>query len=284
MAPRTKKIGFHEYRYQILPTSQTIQLDIEGSIKDLADLKRQKNELFRRAVSTVKTFSYSRGDIRHKVWHDDDIFVLQIGVERDLKRITREFEIEDVENWPTVYVVFNNDPAIQKCLVQQGGGFQRTITVLKIIEQSLNAVLARYQLSVAFEPIYSESYFWDLVEQYRERITQIEFELISPNMSNISESLTFDLAQLNRSTNTQRTNLQLNSDVNTALTPTADDPLIGGLVKYSSEGGGDITMRARGVRKKIHTAKGVKEITIEEIEVEGATQEQILRMFKEICR
>lgn len=277
---KKRRVGFHTYRYQLLPTSQHVQMDLGGTITGIEDLRQKKNEFLRQALENIETFAYSRAETRHKIWASEALFVLQIGVERDLKRKTREFEIEEVENWPTVFVAFNNDPQVQKCLVQQQGGFQRTATVVKLIEDSLNVVLAQYQLAIAFEPIYAESYFWDLVERYQGKITQIEFELISPNMSNISENLTFDLAALNRSTNTQRTNLQLNSDKNATLTPSADDPLIGGLVHYSSDGGGDITMRAMGVRKKIHTAKGVNEVTIDEVLVEGATPEQLADVFR----
>ena len=42
---KKKKSTFKLYRYQILPTSQDIQLDLEHpSIKSLEDLKKQKNE------------------------------------------------------------------------------------------------------------------------------------------------------------------------------------------------------------------------------------------------
>lgn len=259
-------------------------MDLSGAITGIDDLRQKKNEFLRQALENIETFAYSRAETRHKIWVSDPLFILQIGVERDLKRKTREFEIEEVENWPTVFVAFNNDPQVQLCLVQRQGGFQRTATVVKLIEDSLNAVLAQHQLAIAFEPIYAESYFWDLVERYKGRITQIEFELISPNMSNISASLTLDLAALNRSTNTQRTNLQLNSDTNATLTPSAEDPLIGGLVRYSSEGGGDITIRAMGVRKKIHTARGVNEVMIDEVLVEGASPEQLADVFRDLLQ
>lgn len=282
--PGKKKVHFHEYRYQILPTTQNVQLDLDGEITSVEDLKAKKNEIFRRVLEHIRAFSYSRGEIRHKCSRLDDLIVLQIGIERDLKRKTREFEVESIENWPTVYVAFDNDPDVQKCLIQRYSGFQCTDTVVKLIESTLNIKLQRYQLAVVFEPIYKESYFWDLVSEYEGKITQIEFELISPNLSNISDSLSLDLGRLHRSTNTQRTNLQLNSDENAYLTPSQEDPQVAELVKYSSQGGGDITIRIKGLRKKKHTAKGINEYSIDEAEIEGKSVEQVADILREVLR
>jgi len=282
---RTKQLTFNQYRYQILPTTQNVQLDLDGQVRSVEDLRAKKNAFFQQAFSAINIFNYSRGPIVHrKIWSDDDIIILQIGVERDLKRTTREFEEETVENWPDILVAMNNRPDIQMCIIQQGGGFQKTATVAKLLEDNLNTQLLHYQLSVAFEPIYEKKVFWDLVRRYEGKVTQIEFELISPNMANISGALTIDLGALNRNTNTQRTNIQLNSDTSSSLTPNEGDPLVSGLVDYASQGGGDISVRAKGVRKKIHTARGVNEIHIDELHVQAARPEQLRDIFKEILK
>jgi len=281
----SKQVTFHQYRYQILPTTQAVQLDLAQEIRGVDDLRAKKNEFFWRALSGINIFTYSRGPLVHrKLSMDDDLLILQLAVERDLKRTTREFEAETVENWPDVLIVMNNRPDIQTCLIQEGVGFQKTSTVAKILEDNLNAQLLHYQLSVAFEPIYEKRVFWDLVHRYEGRITQIEFELISPNMSNISGALTIDLGALNRNTNTQRTNIKLNSDKSSSLTPTKDDPLVSGLVDYASQGGGDITIRAKGIHKKMHTARGVNETRIDELLIQGASPEHLKNIFKDLLK
>lgn len=260
-------------------------MDFDREIHSVDDLRAKKNIFFGRAFSALNNFKYTRGPMVHrKLWEADDILILQIGVERDLKRTTREFEEETVENWPDILVAMNNHPAVQMCLIQQGGGFQKTATVAKILEDNFNALLLHYQLAAAFEPVYEKKVFWDLVRRYEGKITQIEFELVSPNMSNISGALTVDLGALNRKTNTQRTNLKLSCDKSSSLTPTEDDPLVSGLVDYASKGGGDIAVRAKGVNKKIHTARGVNETHIDEILVQGATPEQLKDLFKDLLK
>ena len=282
---KTKHLGFHEYRYQIIPISQQIQMDIAGEIKSIDELKCKKNKFFKKIAQEIDSFSYSRGKIVHKkVAITDNIFLFKIGVKRDLKRRTREFEVEDIENWEPALIAFNNDPSIQKCLIQQSSGFQKTLTVAKILEDNFNKHLLRYQLSIIFEPIYEENYFWELVKKHKDKITQIDFELIAPNMSNISSSLNIDLGELNRSTNTVKTHLQLNSDKSSHLTPSQEDRFINGLVEYSSKGGGDITLRAKGIKKVLHTSKGINQVDIDEVAIEGTSVDNIVSLFKELMK
>lgn len=280
-----KKIAFNEYRYQLLPVSRQIQtqMGLAGEIRDLEDLKRKKNLFFKEIVLEIKIFSYRYGDLEHKkIVIGDNVFILKLGVERDLQRVTRDFKKESVENWPTVLVAFNNDPRVQKCLIEKSGGFQHTVTVVRILEDNFNRLLKRYQLSIVFEPIFDQHFFWDIVKRYEGKITNINFELISPNMSNISASLNIDLAELARTTNTQKTNLELNSDKDSSLTPSESDPAIKSLVEYSSQGGGDINIRARGIRKRIHTARGVSEVDIDQLTIENAPSERLSEIFKEL--
>ena len=93
-------------------------MDISGFVKSIDDLISKKNEFFKKVFQEIDHYSYSKGDIVHQnLGCDDNIFLLRIGVERDLKRKTREFEIEKVENWEPVIVAFNNDLEIQKCII-----------------------------------------------------------------------------------------------------------------------------------------------------------------------
>ena len=282
---KTRTAAFHAYRYQILPTSQEIQLTLDGGIRGVEDLKRHKNTFFAEALAGIKVFTYGRAEIVHQtVATSGTLTIFRLAVERDLRRQRKDFVEEPVENWPDTWIVFDNNPTVQKCLIQKRGGFQRTKTVAKILEDTINARLIQHQLSAVFEPIYSKNVFWDLTRRYQGRITQIEFELVSPNMSNISASLKIDLAGLNKSTNTQRTKFQLNSDPRSALTPNEDDETISGLVDYASQGGGDITVRARGVKHKVHTAKGITELSIDELELQGKPDNDIVRIFRKLVR
>jgi len=151
--------------------------------------------------------------------------------------------------------------------------FSNTNTVAEILEENLNRVLIPMGLHVYFEPLFEKKQFWEIVYTYPERIIQAEFELISPNLANISQALKIDLRSLNTSTNTQKTKLQLNSDKESSLTLSESDPVINSLVDYSSEGGGNISLRVKGLKKKIQTNNSVTSVEVDEIALEAEAKD-----------
>ena len=92
----------------------------------------------------------------------------------------------------------------------------------------------------------------------------MSFDLISPNMANISKNLKLDLKGLYNDTNTERTTLELNAKKDSYLDIKEASKFISSLVDYSSEGGGNISMKVAGISKKLHTAQSVSEFNIEE--------------------
>ena len=214
---------------------------------------------------------------------DEELIIFKLGVKREIKRSTRDFEEEELENWPSILVALNNAPDIQKAAIQfDQKVFSRSSTVANILEESINPLLARFQLHVRFSPLFEKNYFWDIVDKYAGRIIQTDFEMISPNMSNISQALTFDLKELHRSTNTQETHISLRSDKDSSLTLSRDDPFVSKAVDYSSEGGGNIIVKVNNLRKRIQTAEGVTEITVDQAEIAGDDPKVVVRIVKEL--
>jgi len=85
-------------------------------------------------------------------------------------------------------------------------------------------------------------------------------------MSNISDSLKVDLVAWNKTTNTQETKINLKSDKNAHLTFKDGDEPVSSIVDYSSSGGGNITIKVRGLSRKISTNDKVIEIGIKDFE------------------
>lgn len=162
--------------------------------------------------------------------------------------------------------------------------FRSTATIAEILEANLNNALRKYNLHVSFQPTFDKYKFWNLVEQYPRRIVETEFRMISPNMSNISKNLKVDLAGWNEITNTQITKVALKSDKNSSLTFKEGDEPVTSFVDYSSEGGGNIKMRIKGISRKISTSDTITEIAVEDVEFEFEPEnlKTISKMFKEI--
>lgn len=276
--PKPQQAVFHLYRYQIIPTSQDIQLRLDSDIKSIESLKAQKNRIFEDALKSIKSVSYSRTELTHKVTEiGNNIFLLKLAAKRSLKVSTRDFSEQTIANWPAMSIIINNDPAVQKAIVQfNRKTFADTSSVTDILQDNLNNYLKEYQLHVIFESIFEETKFWEIVSKYQNRIIQAEFDLVSPNMANISKGLNIDLQQLHTSTNTQKTKLQLNSDKESVLTLSKEDPTISGIVDYASQGGGNISLKIRGYYKKIKTSEKVTEITIDELSLSSKNGQEIL--------
>jgi len=133
-----KQITFNEYRYQILPISQEHHVILSDGITSIEKLKEKKNQIFIEGFHKIRNYCHSRNKVIHKILvEQDNISIFKIGVERDLKRKTKDFEIEDVENWESSIVIINNNPDVQKCLIQKSDAFNKTITLSKIFEKTL---------------------------------------------------------------------------------------------------------------------------------------------------
>jgi hypothetical protein len=280
-----KETRFNIFRYQIIPTTQ-IQLSLFDAPITVDELKARKNEFFFDTLLNIKEFRHSRAELIFQIDSPSkDIIVLRLGASRGLKRETRDFEKEVVDNFPSAVIVFNNNPESQKVAIEiEYKAFRSTATIAEILEHNLNNALRKYNLHVSFQPTFDKYKFWNLVDQYPRRITETEFRMISPNMSNISKNLKVDLAGWNQITNTQITKVALKSDKNSSLTFKEGDEPVTSFVDYSSEGGGNIKLRIKGISRKISTSDTVTEVVVKDLEFEFEPKnlKTISKMFKEI--
>jgi len=128
--------------------------------------------------------------------------------------------------------------------------------------------------------LFNKAYFWSLVDQYKNRITWLEFEFITPNMANISGTLASTLKNLGKETNAVREELAFTADPASSLDIAPSNEIIQGLVDYTSEGGGDITLKVKGIRKRFHTSKSTREVYLSGLEL-TASPEQIVEIIRE---
>ena len=178
---KAKNISFDLFRYQILPRSRTLQWDLFSGIKSLDDLLARKNDIFFRALGKVQIFKTRRTIIRHKIlFQDKDQILYRFAANRALKRETREFTEEEIENWPSFFVYIWNNPLKQFIAIQRRwSAFQKTEVVVKSIADAVNEVLGMLNLRVLAEALFLESEFWALIDQHAGRIRDIRFELIT---------------------------------------------------------------------------------------------------------
>ena len=80
--------------------------------------------------------------------------------------------------------------------------------------------------------------------------------------------------------------MELNSPKNESLENIQqENEDINGLVAYSSEGGGDISLRVSGIRRKIVVSKqSHKEISIEEVFIKGRNPKEIAEIIQNLLK
>lgn len=273
-----KNVNFDLYRYQLLPITQNVQPDLYREILTKEELKRKKNKLFHEVISKLPNMlSNSGNSLQQKIVLDTESwFAFKLGTQKTIEIENENFNRELVDNWPHVTVIIDNRPNRQLIAISKNSrAFSSTSVVAKIFRESLKNHLANLQLSMHIEAIFEEKCFWKLINKNRGKVTSIKFELISPNMANISKSLKVDLKQINIDTNSHKTCLELNADDNASLEIQEDNEVIDGLVEYASKGGGDIVLKVNGIKRSIRTKQSIKTIEIDELTVESLNAESL---------
>lgn len=276
---------FDLYRYQLLPLSQQVQLDMLRHIDSLESLKRRKNEFFAEILTQLPTLHHRKIEIIHKLdMHAGDWFVFHIAARKTLARFKPDFNVERLEDWPHVVVIISNAPDIQAIAISRNSkAFSSSSVVARMLLDNLQLLLRKYQLHLEIEALFEKRTFWFLVEQHQGQISSLTFELVSPNMANISKTLEIDLAQINRDTNSHRTDLTLNSGTGSVLEVQRNNAILNSLVDYASAGGGDIVLRVRGLKKRIRTSRSVRDVSVDEIVLSNPSPEAlqfITKLFK----
>lgn len=275
-------IIFELYRYQILPIDR-FQEDMWDGIANIDELISQKNSLFFDVLlGTERFFDAHHTTTVKKLFSDEDFVLYQLGVHRKISRETKDFRDEKIDSWPSILLAVWNAPDKQLIAVQKRTtAFQSTNTAVKLIIETIKPNLAHRNLRVIQERLFETKVFWELLEKYRKRVQYLEFEMITPNMANISGSLSEDLKNFNKHSNATRSKLKLEADPESALHLEESDETLQGLVEYASNGGGNINIKINNIKKIQKTNKSVRSVEINGVMIQG-NAEMIVEALKRL--
>lgn len=263
------------YRYQLLPAPE-FQSDLfEGRALTSEELRSQKNGLFFTALDEIPDFSHRRFETTKRIlFKSDAVVIFKIGIQKTVDRDTKELTKEKVESWPNVTVIVDNSPDIQGIAVSRNPrAFSSTRVLIEHLSRVIGSRLKVKGLTIEIREQFNSADFWTVVNENEGKVQRIRFEMVSPNMANISGVLEVDLRRLNRDTHAQRVDIELSAPSGSALAIETGNPLINGCVDYASQGGGDIAIKIQGLRKEIRTSTSVKTIEIENLEIEGEPEQ-----------
>lgn len=279
-----KTVPFEVYRYQLV-VNKAIQLSLENQFQTPEEIRANKNKIFQELIANPKFhFTASKSETTSKlVYSKGDISIFKLAVKRSLKHDKKDFTEETIDNYPKLLIGINNNPEVQKIAIQENKkAFSQAHAVSRIIEQSVENRIRKENLSFSLLPLYNKQEFWDLVGRYQGRITQLTFDLISPNMANITKNLKLNLKEIYEDTNTHKTKIELSSDKGSHLEINTESKFVNSLVDYSADGGGNIAMRVAGYTKKFHTAQSITEFSVEENLIKGNDWDALNDLFNEI--
>ncbi|PQJ31912.1 hypothetical protein BST92_08220 [Nonlabens arenilitoris] len=274
-----KALKFDIFRFHLLPIT-TKQTSLFGEQITYEDLVNKKNEVFNDFVKDLQNLN--TGVPLELFSQEDDSFLFRIAnpkktiIYKDFKEI-----IENTE--PYVYLAINLNDDVQKIGISHNTEAFSTTTVTKnAILKIFNKYLNQNSLSIELEQIFEENKFWNVANKYEGRIKLIDFEIIKPNMSRISQSIKATLKPLIQNTNSHKTHVKLSAPEQGVLENIdKKNKQVEGLVSYSSEGGGNITMKVLGLKSRIKTKNMAKTKKINELQLKGSP-EQIIKVWKDI--
>ena len=281
-----KQTSFEVFRYQLV-VDKMMQVNLFDNNLTAEQIREKKNDFFQDII-TNDNFRFHSGNsvLNTKLVHKSGTMsYFRVGVARKKVVHKKDFTEDFIEDYPNVIVAINNDPTVQKIAIQTNtNAFQDCKTVKQIIQKTIANNIRKHNISLIIEPLYDKKEFWSLVQQYPKQIKQVSFDLISPNMSNISKdvNVNFNLKQLNEDTNTKRTKLEINADDESYLEIKEASDYVNSLVNYSANGGGKISMRVQGVSKKLHTAQSPSDFNIDEKLIKANDWDKLDIMFKDI--
>lgn len=271
--------NFELYRYQIIPIERK-QLDLFSiPEKSIEELLENKNAYFIEAFNNLCSNSYldEIGGLKKIIFKrvypkngldKNEVYIYLMATPKSITMETDEFTTQELENWPKVYVIVLNNTNDQIIAIEKRTtAFPKTQRAVSKLSERLNKILEIHNLNVHINPIYDKKVFWDFIKG--KSIRKLEFNLITPNMSNISKTLSDDLKNLAKTSNTARTDLKLNAAENSSLIIEPDNQTINDLVEYSSQGGGNIRVQLKGARRLTDLNKGISVFSCDSLDLNG---------------
>lgn len=275
---------FEVFRYQLV-VDKTMPINLFGKYETPEELRAQKNNILKDIITKENfRFTSSNSSIKSKLVHQNgDMYYFKISAKRTAHIYREDFTEDTIDNYPNIIVAINNNPEVQKIAIQTNtSAFKTNEIVRNFVLESIDNKTKDFNLAFYLDPIYDKQDFWNFVKKYPQQIKQLTFNLISPNLSNISKDLTINLREAYEDTNVHRTKLELEAEKDGVLDIKEGSKFVTGIVNYSANGGGSIYARLKGSRKKYNTAENPAEFSIEEKLLKDNDWDDLDAQFKDL--
>lgn len=274
-----KTIVFDLYRFHLLPIT-TNQVSLFEEKMTYEELVEKKNTFF---DTIVQDFQNKPQDLPVELYsYEDKTYLFRLANPKTTT-IYRNFAEIPENTEPYIYIIINTDPNVQKIAISRNpDAFSTSSASKNVLLKIFLKYLKEYSLSIEFEQMFESETFWSYAKKYEGRIKSVNFEIIKPNLSKISHTIKDTLKPLIEITNSHKTHLKLDAAKEGVLDNiNKDNTFVEGLVSYSSEGGGNISMKISGMSTQIKTNNMTKTKKINELLIKGSP-DQIFKVWKDV--
>ena len=267
---------FYLYRYQLLPIIEEPSL-----FHTKQEIIANKNKFFYDAILNINSFVDRKTKYKFEISKKDgDSFLLIFNKQKKVSVIKEDHTKEGITSYPFGHVFIDNDP-FQQIIAAQESSDLHAKTIINNIKKYLEKNLQQYGIAFKISPMYKENDFWDYVSEHEKDISHLSFNIITPNMSNLTTRLDKDLKKTAQDTGAVETNLSFHAGKKNFLKLDRTNETIDGLVDYTSKGGGDISVKIKGLKIGFKSNDYQKSIEMDEFEYKGDLQncKEIIRSF-----
>jgi hypothetical protein len=249
---------------------------------NVEELRGDKNNIF---MSILKKIEFLRpyGKISHEIVNsDNETCLIRLAVDRPTKLRTPDFKTSVFDDWPWIFIYVDNNPKNQFLVIEVNReAWSSERGLVNMLQSNFNDVLREYFLMVEIEPIIEKNAFWEFVEKHKGQIEVVEFDMISPNMSNISAKSKWPLQQIRDEYNATKQTVRLENTAGTSM-DIKNDELINSLAEYSSAGCGTTKFKVRGIKGYKSLSDDKIKFEVESIDVESENSDIFIYLVKKI--
>lgn len=265
--PYFEDMKYVVYTFQFTPLVDVKQMDLfEPTLQIRNEIMEHKLEYFEKALTSVKYYQGKKVYESSIQVHHDNIMVMRLANRKPFVR-EKAFHVMQDEDEPSCGVIIDYRPEHQVIAIEDSRrAFENTDSVRNILERSLNGVLKQSRLKVSIKRQGLPSEFWDYVNQYRGRITEVRFTYQYPNLGRASEEMKKLLADTGKVVNSTESEVVFKGK---SLEFDEKNEDIQSYTKDASKSGIPIKLKVKGVHKTLVTGNQTKQVDIEELDYEG---------------
>lgn len=273
---KEKILLFQHFLFQLSPVDHD---QLEMFEKESRELRKQKkNEYFTDALDQLEDFDDGK-HVCKLFYKNEENYIFKIGQRKTTTISDEKLKEHFTEDHPWIFVLISNHPEVQTILISENPiAFSKPVVVKNFLNKVLGEYLDHKGLELSIEPKFKKKEFWSIVGN--NPISKIDFTIVKPNMARISKNLSKALKEAIETVDSHTSHISFKAADKGSLNnikPTNKD--INEMVNYASEGGGNISVKMKGVRHVVKTSEMTTTSEISQAEIEG-TPNAIIQFMK----